>query len=112
MKGNPKTLNSKADFIYVKENCEVGYWLPRWKGLLEGRFIWISTGELENEDAGVTDDTHRVDVSTQTDDLGEETTVYTQLELVEDPYSTFARLGFTEDEVNAAIAEGEALIAG
>lgn len=110
MKGNPKTLNSKFDYEYIKENCDVSFWLPRWKGLLEGRFVWVPTGELESEEAGITDDTHRVEVSQTTDDLGEETTTYTQLELVENPNSTFAVLGFTEEEVNAAIAEGEALI--
>jgi hypothetical protein len=111
MKGNPKHLNSKFDYEYVKEHCDVTYWLPRWKGLLEGRYVWIPTGELESAEVGITDDTHRVESFTNQDEFGEEKTTYTQLEKVEDQYSTFKRLGFTEEEVRQAIAEGEAKLA-
>jgi len=111
MRGNPKHLNSKFDYEYVKEHCDVSYWLPRWKGLLAGRYAWVPKGELESEAAGITDDTHRVEVSTMTDENGEEKTTYTQLEREINPYSQFERLGFTEDEVLNAIAEGEAKLA-
>lgn len=111
MRGNPKHLNSKFDYEYVKEHCEVSYWLPRWKGLLEGRYAWVPQGEIESEEAGITDDNHRVEVSTMTDENGEEKTTYTQLAREINPYSQFERLGFTEEEVVQAIAEGEAKLA-
>ena len=111
MRGNPKHLNSRFDFEYVKENCEVSYWLPRWKGLLEDRYMWVPQGEVGSVEAGITDETHMVEVSREMDQFGEDKVTYTQLERFENPDSKFVQLGFTEEEVLAAIAEGEAKLA-
>lgn len=112
MRGNPKHLNSKFDYEYVKEHCDVSYWLPRWKGLLEGRYAWYPQEEIDNEAVGITDETHRVEVAIETDEeTGEQKTTYTQYVYQINPFSPFERLGFTEEEVKNAITEGEAKLA-
>jgi len=107
MKGNPKNLNSKFDYEYIKEHCDVEFWLPRWENLLAQRYHWMPTKVLTSQEEGIEDETHRIDVQRSEVD-GEEKVVLQQLEYVEDPYSDFARFGFTLEEVNAAIAEGKA----
>ena len=112
MRGNPKTLNSKYDFLYAKEHLDVSFWLPYWKGLLESRYIWFPTKTLASKEEGIEDETHMIEEMSFDGMDGEEAKVeYRQLELIEDEHSTFKTLGFTEEEVKAAIAEGEAKLA-
>lgn len=105
MKGFPKHLNSKADYLYVKANFPRDKWLPAWKALLTNRQYEICTGVVDSADAGVTDETHRIVVSEEQDyETGEKKTVYYQYELRDNPRADFFRFGFTEEEVNKAIA--------
>lgn len=98
MEGNPKHLNSKFDYEYVKNNCDPSYWRPAWQALIDNRRKWFTTTKLENKEAGKTDDTHRVQEIT-----GAETTEYYQEEYMEYPNCDFVRFGFTEEEVTAAL---------
>lgn len=101
MKGFPKFLNTKADYEYIKDNFPAEQWKPRWQNLLDERKNWFPTGQVESEEAGITDDTHKV---VKYEDTSEGTTAYTQMELQDDPNSTLFRLGFTVEEVEAALA--------
>jgi hypothetical protein len=103
MYGYPKHLNSKEDYLYVKDNFPREQWLPDWQALLDSSRNWFVTGELESEEAGVTDETHKVIV--QQDTQGEdETKKYYQAEWQYDPNCKMSRLGFTRKEVEDAIA--------
>ena len=109
MRGNPKTLNSKYDYEYVKKHCDVSYWLPRWENLLATRYTWLPGDMLDKKEDGIEDETHKIETYTNEVD-GQEVTTYQQINYVEDQASDFVRFGFTLEEVNAAIAEGKKLI--
>ena len=98
MKGFPKHLNSKADYEYIRSNFDESQWKPCWQELLDNKYQWFSTGNVENG-KGVTDATHKVEASKDID--GND--VYTQYEYRENPLCDMNRLGFTEDEVKAAL---------
>ena len=98
MRGFPKHLNSKADYEYIKANFPAEQWKPCWQELLDNKYQWFSTGNVAKGD-GVTDITHKVEVSKDLDG----TDVYTQYEYKENPMCDMNRLGFTEDEVKAAL---------
>ena len=100
MKGFPKHLNSKNDYIYISEHFPEEQWKPYWQDLLTERFRWITTGTLKKKSDGVTDDTHKVETLKEINpESNEEVTVYVQQEYKENPSSNFWRLGFTLEEV-------------
>lgn len=99
MKGFPKHLNTKQDYIFVRENFPPEQWQPVWKELLESELNWFCTDKLANASAGLTDATHKV-VESVTDDGQAE---YYQYELRTDRNSKMQRLGFTVEEVKAAL---------
>jgi hypothetical protein len=68
--------------------------------LMSGRMIWQQTEEIEPDADGITDATHKV-VASQ-NEAGEP--VLLQLEYVEDAYSNFARMGWTDSEAAAFLA--------
>lgn len=89
MRGFPKHLNSKQDYLncieeFPKETKEE---LQR---LLDSRFVWVATAILEDEEAGIEDATHEI-VETEDGRV--------QRELIEDKNSELIRLGFTVEEV-------------
>lgn len=107
MIGNPKHLNSKFDYEYVKNNCDESYWKPLWQNLLDMRYKWFTTKKLDKKEDGVEDDTHRIETIAVVDPTTQKETgenEYYQLEYLEDPASDFVELGFTEDEVKKALA--------
>ena len=96
MQGEPKHLSTRFDYEYVKDNFDG--WRGYWQELYDGRMIWTSV-ELVGE--GTEDDTHRL-IQSQ-DEEGNPITI--QQELQVDPNCKLFRIGFTEGEVAAAIAE-------
>ena len=98
MNGFPKHLNSKADYEYIKANFPAEQWKPCWQELLGNKYQWFSTGNIDNG-KGVTDATHKVVTSKDID--GND--VYTQYEYKENPLCDMNRLGFTDDEIKAAL---------
>ena len=102
MIGLPKHLNSKDDFIYVKENFPKEKWIGLFQNLLDERMQWFNVGTLTDNEPGIEDDTHRVVTCNTTD--GEERYQY---ELKENPNCNLFRLGFTVEEVVEIINEGE-----
>lgn len=103
MKGFPKTLSSKEDYIYIKENFPAEQWRPHWQSLLDSLNDWFNVGEVDPLD-GITDKTHKV-VEQAPDGDGSKT-VYYQFELRENPTAKLYQLGFMAEEVENALTEG------
>lgn len=103
MKGFPKSLSSKEDYIFIKDNFPADEWKPEWQLLLDSRMDWFNVGEIDPM-SGITDETHKVvESETQTEEGGE--TIYYQFELRENPTCKLLQLGFTVEEVEDALAE-------
>lgn len=100
MKGFPKHLNSKQDYEYIKANFPKTEWQPCWKALLSESKQWFYTGTLNAAADGITDETHKIITSKDNDNDD----IYMQYELKTDTSSDMIRLGFTEDEINSALA--------
>ena len=100
MVGFPKHLNTKEDYIYVKENFPESQWRPCWESLIPDSKRAFFVGNLKDRASGVEDDTHYIVESREQD--GDEVT-YTQYEIKDDPSSDFFRLGFTKKEIEAAL---------
>jgi hypothetical protein len=94
MVGNPKYLNTKYDYEYVRENFD--NWREYWQELYDSRIIWQNV-ELVGD--GIEDDTHRI-VQSQ-DEVGNPVTI--QQELQVDLNAKLFRIGLTEGEVAAAL---------
>lgn len=101
MKGLPKTLNDKHDYLYAKDNFPEDYWRPKFQHLLDSRFCWYFVENLPIGREGITDATHKV-VESRGMGEGEETT-YSQYELRENPTAKIFRIGFTVEEVEEAL---------
>ena len=101
MKGLPKTLNSKQDYLYLKENTSKEYYVPFFQELLDSRFGWYFVENLPTGKEGINDDTHKVVVN---EGMGEnEETIYAQYELKENENAKIFRIGFTVEEVENII---------
>ena len=102
MKGNPKHINSRADYLYIKEHCDEKFWKPIWEAMLESRYFWNKTDLFDKEEHCVTDKKHRYEVVPP---IKEGDPVrYQQYELQENPNSPMVRFGFTEEDIKAALA--------
>ena len=93
MQGFPKHLNSKCDFEYVRENFPREKWQPLFAELLAGQKVWLCTAELADD--GITDETHKIVESTDTDG----TIKKYQYEYVTDANCLMLRLGYTAQEI-------------
>ena len=60
MKGYPKTLSSKKDYLYVREHFSREQWLPDFQALLDSYQDWFFGKHLETKDEGIEDDTHKI----------------------------------------------------
>ena len=98
MKGFPKKLNSKADYLFIKEHFPEDEWKPIWEKLLKNRKNWFATGIIDGTE-GIEDATHRIEKCKDND--GKD--ILIQMELKDDMASDFYRLHFSEDEVRKAI---------
>lgn len=82
MKGIPRHLNSKFDYIHLRDNHPPEIWAPEWRRLLEGRFL--QRGVIDREDGPPS--------------------AAVLPEPVEDPNARIFRLGFTPEEVADALS--------
>lgn len=101
MKGLPKTLNSKQDYLYLKENTSKEYYVPFFQELLDSRFGWYFVENLPTGKEGINDDTHKIVVNEGMRENEEIT--YAQYELKENENAKIFRLGFTVEEVQKII---------
>lgn len=103
MKGYPKHLNTKADYIYVKENFKRELWEKDFRNLLDTRMDWFFVKNLNSQEEGFNDSTHKV-VENKSEELDKdgkliEKVTYSQFELKENPQCKLNLIGFTVDEV-------------
>lgn len=105
MQGYPKTLNTKEDFMYVKEHFPKSAWQQDFQDLLDTRYEWYDVEVVESPESGITDDTHRVIPLEHEDSEGNKTTTYMQQEYRFNENCRMLRLGFTADELETALAE-------
>nr|DAX80550.1 MAG TPA: HORMA domain protein [Bacteriophage sp.] len=103
MQESAKHMNSKYDYLYMRDNFPEEVWRPYWQSILDESKVWIDIGEIDAAD-GVTDATHRIETFTLNDN-GEEKSSTHQYELRTDPSSDMIRLGFTEEEVRQALLQ-------
>ena len=102
MQGYPKHLNTKADYEYVRANFPKDMWAKDWQALLDSRKNWFFIKDLPDKASGIEDATHKIVENMGMED-GEKVT-YSQYELRDDENATIFRLGFTVEEVQAALA--------
>lgn len=96
MIGYPKHLNSKFDYLYVKDHFPKEKWQPDFQTLLDDRMQWLSVSKLVARADGLNDETHEVRMVEGINDNPEE---YYQYEYKEDENCKLFRLGFTVKEV-------------
>ena len=101
MVGFPKHLNTKEDYMYVKEKFPESQWRPCWESLIPDSQRAFFVGNLTSKEAGIEDDTHYIVESKEQES---DEIIYSQYEIKDDPSSDFFRLGFTKKEVEAALA--------
>ena len=88
MKGLPKHLNTKEDYLYVKDNYNKEYWQPLFQNLLDTRYEWFA---IDEEDY-VEDENHKVTIDGENDRID-------YFEYRENENALIYRLGFTVKEV-------------
>ena len=103
MKGYPQHLNTKADYLYVKENFKRELWEKDFQNLLDTRMDWFFVKNLDSQEEGLNDSTHKV-VENKSEELDKdgkliEKVTYSQFELKENPQCKLNLIGFTVDEV-------------
>lgn len=103
MNGYPKHLNTKEDYLYVKENFPKEQWRQDWQDLLDSRNDWFYERDLAENEEGITDETHKV-VAGEYEEEGEKKTKNMQYVLKENPTCIMNQLGITEEEVKEALA--------
>lgn len=93
MKGTPKSLSTKQDYINLI-SCNAGDCERSLRALLDNRHTWQPMGEVESEGAGISDVTHKV-----VKEGRDGSDIFVQMELVFDANCKMERLGITEQEV-------------
>jgi hypothetical protein len=108
MKKMPKHLNSKEDYLNIK-NLNLHGWQDEWQRLLDKRFIWVIDKELQSIEDGTTNSFYKVISSTVREMVGESVelneTIH-QMVLQEDNNAKIFKIGFTVQEVEDGISGG------
>jgi len=100
MRGFPKNLNTKADYLYVKENFPAEQWKPALQALLDSCKDWFFVKTLEEgEEAPISENYKVVEVEAQ----GGHEAHSDLYELKCYETCKMKRLGFTEDEIREAL---------
>ena len=90
MRGLPKNLNTKEDYIYLKDNYSKEHWLQAFQNLLDTRYSWFAIDEKDY----IEDDKHKKVYNEQ-----EDTYEYFVYKLNKN--AKLYQLGFTVKEVQA-----------
>lgn len=102
MKGYPKHLSTKTDYIFARDNFPKEMWAKDWQALLDSRWNWFFVKEQPTKDGLIEDATHKI---VENKDMGGvDNVTYSQYELRDDENADLFRLGFTVAEVEAALA--------
>ena len=97
MKGLPAHLNTKDDYLNIKDTFCRTVWEPMFQALLDSRLAWINVGGITEGD-GITNETHKV-VNCSVGEL----IVKFQFEFKEDPAAKIFRVGFTVGAVKEIV---------
>lgn len=103
MLGYPKTLKTKADYEYVRNNFPKEQWRAAFQNLLDTQNEWFFVKELAQGEAGQSDDTHKIVISPSFENEDGAAHNY-QYELRYNPNCMLARVGYTVEEVEAILA--------
>jgi len=98
MRGFPKHLNTKQDFINLKTQYPAET-KAALQTLLDDRMQWLKTADLDESDPGLEDETHKIVIDTDESD----NEIRYQYEYMEDPAARIFHLGFTVEEAEAMI---------
>lgn len=96
MKGYPKNLNTRADYLYVRDHFPKTAWEKDFQALIDTEAAWYPVGYLTNAESGINDATHAV---FEVDEIGTDSKKLAQYELRSNPTAKIYRLGFTIEEV-------------
>jgi hypothetical protein len=104
MRGFPKHLNTKQDFLNLKDDYSDQV-LAVLERLLDDRMQWLNIRTLGEKDQGVEDETHMVIGMEQEIITGEDGAIAEryQYEYTEDPNARLFRLGFGVEEAEKFI---------
>ena len=101
MNGFPRNINNKNDIANLMGDFETET-KAYLQTVLDNKVQWLMTSKLKADDAGITDDTHKVEELTDENDV---VTERYQYEFMEDINGELYRLGYTNaGEVEALVA--------
>lgn len=102
MRGFPKNLNTKEDYLYIKEHFSAEEWKPHFQALLDTLKDYFFVKTLGEEEAAPEGEQYKVvDVDAQGD-----TPAHKDLyELRENPSCKLRQLGFTKTEVQTILTD-------
>lgn len=101
MRGFPKALNTREDYLYIKDNFPKEDWAPAFQALLDTVKDWMFVRMLDEGEAVPAGDDYKT-VEPQENSVETRTALY-QLQTI--PGCKLFELGFTEEEVRAFLAE-------
>lgn len=99
MVGYPKHLNTKEDYLFVKDNFPKSMWKEDFQKLLDTSKDWFFEKELASKEEGLEDETHKIEINEERDNDIVTKTTYYQFVYKVHPNSKLLSLGFTEEEV-------------
>lgn len=100
MKGFPKHLNTKSDYLYIRNKFPENQWKPEFQKLIDERFNWLNIKTLKPDEAEIIDETHRIK---KIEDENKNIIEKYQQEYKEDENAKLFQIGFTVNEINEII---------
>lgn len=107
MRGYPKILKTKFDYLFVKEHFRKSYWQKDFQNLIDNQYKWFYEKRLEDSEEGLEDDTHKIYKRTTVYDNGNKTVIRQQYVYKEDPNCLMYQLGFTRAEIEEILQTQE-----
>lgn len=98
MRGMPNTLNTKNDYMYIKNVAPASVWKPKFKALLDSATAMYPIGEVGGNGDWLNDDTYQV--------VEIDGKCYQYEKRINENAKLF-RIGFTVEEVESILQEEE-----
>lgn len=92
MRGYPAVLNTKQDYEYVRLNFPKSMWKKDFQALLDNIYDWFFVAVLAENEQGIEDETHKIEVDN-------ETGVRSQYVYMFNQNCKLVQLGYTPEEV-------------
>lgn len=105
MRGYPKILKTKFDYLFVKEHFKKSYWQKDFQNLIDNQYKWFYEKRLGDSEEGLEDNTHKVYKHTSIDANGDKIIIRQQYIYKEDPNCLMYQLGFTRPEIEGILQE-------